>query len=252
MQRLPLIVKTKRDSSRTDSRTSYVAKLGVSGCILLFLAFGSVACSDPDSPPENSERVEAPAEEDETPNALDRLGISDGDRSVAQNVEDASLAAGVQLALVDDSDLRAFRLESQAVDGQVVLQGSVETLAQRERAESVASAVEGVRRVINEIEPTDEPLLAESRDDLESEDSMSADEEEDDSADVSIASADESSSESDTEAESEESEATYHTVQSGDNLWDIARAYDVSIDQIRSLNNLGSASLQPGQRLQVK
>lgn len=45
--------------------------------------------------------------------------------------------------------------------------------------------------------------------------------------------------------------ATYHTVQSGDTLWGISRQYQISVDEIRRLNNMSDASLSLGQRLQV-
>ena len=45
--------------------------------------------------------------------------------------------------------------------------------------------------------------------------------------------------------------ATYHTVQSGDTLWGISRQYQISVDEIRKLNNMTDASLSLGQRLQV-
>jgi membrane-bound lytic murein transglycosylase D len=45
----------------------------------------------------------------------------------------------------------------------------------------------------------------------------------------------------------------YHTVRSGDTLWDIAREYNSTIDNIRKLNNLGNSSrLKPGQKLKVQ
>jgi len=45
----------------------------------------------------------------------------------------------------------------------------------------------------------------------------------------------------------------YHTVRSGDTLWDIAKLYDgVSVEQIKSLNNIkNSKRLKPGQKLKV-
>lgn len=45
----------------------------------------------------------------------------------------------------------------------------------------------------------------------------------------------------------------YHTVRQGDTLWDIAKLYDgVSVDQIKSLNNISnSKKLKPGQKLKV-
>ena len=44
----------------------------------------------------------------------------------------------------------------------------------------------------------------------------------------------------------------YHTVQSGDTLWDIANAYTLSVDQLMALNNLSSNKLEVGQKLRVK
>ncbi len=45
--------------------------------------------------------------------------------------------------------------------------------------------------------------------------------------------------------------ANYHTVQSGDTLWGISRQYQISVDEIRRINNMANASLSLGQRLQV-
>jgi peptidoglycan endopeptidase LytF len=45
--------------------------------------------------------------------------------------------------------------------------------------------------------------------------------------------------------------ATYHTVQSGDTLWGISRQYQISVDDIRTINNMTDGSLSLGQRLQV-
>ncbi len=45
--------------------------------------------------------------------------------------------------------------------------------------------------------------------------------------------------------------ATYHTVQSGDTLWGISRQYQISVDDIRTINNMADGSLSLGQRLQV-
>ncbi|MBS4056119.1 MAG: LysM peptidoglycan-binding domain-containing protein [Bacteroidetes bacterium] len=45
----------------------------------------------------------------------------------------------------------------------------------------------------------------------------------------------------------------YHTVRSGDTLWDIARQYDgVTVEQIKRLNNLSNKSkIMPGQKLKI-
>jgi membrane-bound lytic murein transglycosylase D len=45
---------------------------------------------------------------------------------------------------------------------------------------------------------------------------------------------------------------TYHVVQSGDSLWSIARQYkDVSIEQLKKLNNLSTSRIDPGQKLLI-
>lgn len=44
---------------------------------------------------------------------------------------------------------------------------------------------------------------------------------------------------------------TYYVVKSGDTLWSIARRYNLSVDELKSLNNLSSNVLSIGQRLIV-
>jgi len=45
---------------------------------------------------------------------------------------------------------------------------------------------------------------------------------------------------------------TWHTVQKGDTLYGIAKQYDGTVDEIKSLNNLSTNSLKPGTKLKVK
>jgi LysM repeat protein len=43
-----------------------------------------------------------------------------------------------------------------------------------------------------------------------------------------------------------------YTIQSGDNLWDIANKFDVTVAQLKNLNNLKNSSrLKPGQKLKI-
>lgn len=247
MQRLRLTVKTRRDSSRRSSRDASRPHYAALGFMLLCLSL-STGCADPDP---QADSIEAFAEEGAGSPAVDSLISDEGDRSVAQQISDASVATAVQLALVDHRDLRTFPLEPVAVNGHVVLQGEVETLAQRERAESVASGVAGVRGVINRIISTETPAIAEAREDRAPDDQVEheSDDAADRQADDPLVAAEAPSS---SEPAASESEATYHTVEYGDNLWDIARAHNVSVEQITRLNDLGSSSIKPGQRLQVK
>ena len=66
-----------------------------------------------------------------------------------------------------------------------------------------------------------------------------------------LSEAEETAEDEETAAEPEDT-AVYHTVRQGDNLWDIARKYRASVEQIRSLNDLGSSTLRPGQRIRVR
>lgn len=45
---------------------------------------------------------------------------------------------------------------------------------------------------------------------------------------------------------------TWYTIQSGDNLWEIADKFDVTVSQLKSLNGLKNNSrLTPGQKIKV-
>lgn len=45
----------------------------------------------------------------------------------------------------------------------------------------------------------------------------------------------------------------FHTVRSGDTLWEIAKEYNSTVDSIRELNEMGSSSqLKPGQKLKIR
>lgn len=54
-------------------------------------------------------------------------------------------------------------------------------------------------------------------------------------------------------ASSSENDYIYHTIKTGDTLWDIARKYEgSSVDEIRRLNNIGNAyRLKPGTKIKV-
>jgi membrane-bound lytic murein transglycosylase D len=47
-------------------------------------------------------------------------------------------------------------------------------------------------------------------------------------------------------------DGTYHIVRRGDTLWDIARRYDVSVENIKTWNNKRSNKIKPGERLKIK
>lgn len=55
-----------------------------------------------------------------------------------------------------------------------------------------------------------------------------------------------------TASASNQGSAKYHTVQSGDTLWDIANSYTVSVEKLMALNNLSNNRLEVGQKLRVQ
>jgi len=68
-----------------------------------------------------------------------------------QCAEDASLRAAVRQQINARSSLRFFNIDVQAYDHTVYLYGLVDTELDRGRAEDVAVAVPGVRKVYNEL-----------------------------------------------------------------------------------------------------
>ncbi len=168
---------------------------------------------------------------------------ADDDRTLAQRLNDASLAANVKLALAEESALRAYNFETEARRGVVLLQGDVPSSREYALAEQVARRVEGVRGVENQIvaPELDLPSAAES---------VSV-------GNTGVGTQTPAAKEPATpaaapsEPASESSEA-YHTVASGESLWEIARKNGTTIDAIRRLNNLQGDRIRPGQRLRVR
>jgi hyperosmotically inducible protein len=66
-------------------------------------------------------------------------------------VSDATITASVNAKLASDKDLSALRINVDTVDGRVALRGSAPTPAARDRATQLASAVDGVRSVENQL-----------------------------------------------------------------------------------------------------
>jgi hypothetical protein len=183
----------------------------------------------------------------------------DDERSVERRIADATLSAKARLALVETESLRPFDFEAVVINGRVLLRGEVRTQDQRSQAQSIVEGVDGVRDVINEVSATEEPMATRSERAQDSvlaamEDAAQAAETVRADASVTEDAPSSQTSESSTslaESSSEET-AVYHAVRSGDSLWEIARRYSVSVEQITRLNNLQSNRLMPGQRLRIQ
>ena len=72
-------------------------------------------------------------------------------RSVGTQVDDATITARVNMALVKDPVTKARKIDVDTVNGVVTLTGMVETEAEKRRAEEVARGVPGVRAVRNNL-----------------------------------------------------------------------------------------------------
>lgn len=73
-------------------------------------------------------------------------------RTAGRNVDDAALTASVNAALVADKPSNFTRIDVDTTSGVVSLTGTVESPEQRRRAEQLASRVDGVKRVVNNLQ----------------------------------------------------------------------------------------------------
>ena len=144
----------------SDRYRTSVLLAGCLGGLLLggFIGSGCTPGSPSSSPSPDTEASaaspSAPAEMSSSdasrgsPDALDR---TEGSRTVAQRLEDAGVAARVKQALVRTQSLRPFNFASAVVRGHLTLRGNVETREQYRTAERVASSVEGVTDITNQV-----------------------------------------------------------------------------------------------------
>jgi osmotically-inducible protein OsmY len=70
---------------------------------------------------------------------------------VKNAVSDATITASVNAKLAGDSELSMLRINVDTVDGKVALRGNAPTPSARDRATQLASSVDGVRSVENQL-----------------------------------------------------------------------------------------------------
>ena len=66
-------------------------------------------------------------------------------------IDDATITAQVNASLAKDPDLSALKINVDTVDGKVTLNGPAPTTVARDRAETIAKAVQGVTSVNNQL-----------------------------------------------------------------------------------------------------
>ena len=211
-----------------------------------------------DAGPAELDAVETPEVASDAPGEADdaRVALDPNDeRSLEQRLQDASLAAQVKLALADEAELRRLDFEPEVRQGVVFLQGAVPSRTQYSLAADVARRVPGVRSVQNRLEAPDvEPAPAAAPDSLsepsraETTTEVPADADEQRPASANASARPEAPA-----AQTREEESTaYHTVASGESLWEIAQKNGTTVAAIKRLNNMSGDRLRPGQRLRVK
>jgi osmotically-inducible protein OsmY len=73
-------------------------------------------------------------------------------RTAGQNIDDSNTTAAVKARLAQDKVSSLTRIDVDTNGGVVALNGTVESAEQRARAEQIARAVGGVKRVVNNLQ----------------------------------------------------------------------------------------------------
>jgi len=275
-------MKQRQSLAATSHRSTRRARSRHFSCLFGALLVVFVGCSEPPAAEPEDQEVAASEEEVE-------VDIIDDERSVARRLEDAALATRVRLALLESKSLRPFEFEPVATNGRIQLRGSVQTQNQSREAQSIAEGVSGVSAVVNEISTSLEaaPLAAARADAPPDKEEPAPKEEKVPAAKEPARVAKEEpkkeiadvprqvytegplrpgirgffiphvkpgvtpqteTPETGVAAES----GQFHTVRSGDSLWEIARRYNVTVEEIRRLNGMRSNSIRPGQKIRIK
>ena len=77
--------------------------------------------------------------------------VSRGQQTVGAYVDDAAITASVKTRMLDDERVAGTSITVETLNGTVMLSGFAKTQAEKAAAESIASKVDGVKSVKNEI-----------------------------------------------------------------------------------------------------
>ena len=125
------------------------------------LALGLAACSKTEEPTVG-QRMDSAVEKTEQAAADARVkadnamqsaenSANDAANSAMTAVDDATITARVNASLAQDPDLSALKINVDTVNGKVTLNGPAPSTVARDRAESLAKAVDGVTAVNNQL-----------------------------------------------------------------------------------------------------
>jgi osmotically-inducible protein OsmY len=77
--------------------------------------------------------------------------VTSGQQSMGSYMDDTGITASVKSAFASDSNIPGSAISVETLKGQVLLSGFVKTQAEKDRAGAVASGVQGVSSVKNDI-----------------------------------------------------------------------------------------------------
>jgi hyperosmotically inducible periplasmic protein len=80
-----------------------------------------------------------------------RIVVTERAAEAGKALDDATLTAKVKTALIADPNVKALAIDVETKDGVVTLHGTTDNMANRDRASQIASSVEGVRSVLNNL-----------------------------------------------------------------------------------------------------
>ena len=85
------------------------------------------------------------------PSSTAQSSVEKGAENTKRAASDTAITAKVKSALLADEKVKGTKIDVETKEGTVTLTGTAATPAEKEQAERLASAVEGVRSVVNRI-----------------------------------------------------------------------------------------------------
>lgn len=126
-------------------------------CISVLLAAGLMACDKPGSAEVAGKKIDQTVDEagKKIGETIDEAGKKLDEKSVKTGlaIDDAEISVKVKAAIFAEPGLKTLQISVDTVKGVVTLSGSVDSLPSSDRAEALASAVAGVKKVENRLVP---------------------------------------------------------------------------------------------------
>lgn len=134
--------------------------LAAAACVLVF---GVAACGKEQGPAERmGQKIDSTVEDavKKMEQAATGAGqqakevgaaISERATEAGKAIDDVALTAKVKTALIAEPKLKALPIDVESRDGVIMLYGTADSSASRDRASQVAASVEGVRSVLNNL-----------------------------------------------------------------------------------------------------